>query len=537
MDQRNGVSGSLLAFALLFLVAGGAPESGLAQKAPVASVAPAALPMVGTVDERYQSYNVEMVEVTGGRFWRPYDSVAEDASATSEPSGHDGTPTGMDPNLYEYRPPVDLSSPRLRMLARALGPAYMRVSGTWSNRTYVPAEGEEPPESPPAGYGSVLTPEQWENVVDFSEAVDAEIVTSFAIGAGVRDEEGTWTPIQAQRLLDLTQAHGGTIRATEFFNEPNLAMMGGAPEGYTAEDYGRDFQRFHAYVREAAPDMMIAGPGSVMETTGDWLPSGGQMPFLPTAQLLEASGDAGLDAFSYHHYGAVSQRCAGALQTSPEEALSEQWLRRTDETLAFYKPLRDQYAPGAPIWLTETAEAACGGNPWANLFLDTFRYLDQLGRLAKQEVDVVMHNTLVASDYSLIHEETLTPKPSYWGALLWKQLMGTTVLDSGTEIQEGLHLYAHCMPATPGGVTLLAINNSPTERSLVSVPAGGNRYTLAGDDLQATEVSLNGQPLQLGTDDTLPELVPAPFPAGDVTFEPVTITFLALPSTNNPACR
>lgn len=27
----------------------------------------------------------------------------------------------MDPNLYEYRPLVDLSNPRLRMLARALG--------------------------------------------------------------------------------------------------------------------------------------------------------------------------------------------------------------------------------------------------------------------------------------------------------------------------------------------------------------------------------------------------------------------------------
>jgi hypothetical protein len=29
------------------------------------------MPHVGTVDERYQSYNVEMLEVTDGRFWRP----------------------------------------------------------------------------------------------------------------------------------------------------------------------------------------------------------------------------------------------------------------------------------------------------------------------------------------------------------------------------------------------------------------------------------------------------------------------------------
>ena len=27
---------------------------------------------IGTVDERYQSYNIEMVEVVGGEFWKPY---------------------------------------------------------------------------------------------------------------------------------------------------------------------------------------------------------------------------------------------------------------------------------------------------------------------------------------------------------------------------------------------------------------------------------------------------------------------------------
>src|SRR5689334_15130629 len=32
------------------------------------SVTPATMPSIGTVDERYQSYNVEMLEVTGGRF-------------------------------------------------------------------------------------------------------------------------------------------------------------------------------------------------------------------------------------------------------------------------------------------------------------------------------------------------------------------------------------------------------------------------------------------------------------------------------------
>ena len=118
-------------------------------------------------------------------------------------------------------------------------------------------------------------------------------------------------------------------------------------------------------------------------------------------------------------------------QTTADAALSEEWLGRTDATLAFYRKLRDAFAPGKPLWLTETADAACGGNPSARTFLDTFRYLDQLGRLARQGVEVVAHNTLVASDYGLLDDVTLTPKPNYWGALLWRKLMDTKVLELG----------------------------------------------------------------------------------------------------------
>jgi hypothetical protein len=71
-------------------------------------------------------------------------------------------------------------------------------------------------------------------------------------------------------------------------------------------------------------------------------------------------------------------------------------LRTKSEIL---RDLRDKFEPGKPIWLTETAEAACGGNPWAATFLETFRYLDQPGRMAKRGVQVHTHNTLASSEY------------------------------------------------------------------------------------------------------------------------------------------
>ena len=393
------------------------------------SVTPASMARVGVVDDRYLSYNVEMLEVTGGKFWKPYgpelDAILKQPAPSAASNAAGDTPAGMNPALYQYLPPLDLTNRRLRKLATALGPAYVRTSGTWANTTYFP-DSDTAPKAPPAGFNGVLTRQQWKSLVDFANAVDAGIVTSFATSVGTRDARGVWTTAQARRLLDYTASVGGRIAAAEYMNEPTLAAMGGAPAGYDAAAYGRDFKVFRAFVKQAAPDMLILGPGSVGETAGDGGVAYGIPGVLNTADLLAASGP-GVDAFSYHHYGASSIRCAAVgpqTQTTADAALSEQWLAKTDETLAFYRPLRDKFEPGKPFWNTETADAACGGNPWGGTFLDTFRYLDQLGRLAKQDVRVVAHNTLVASDYGLLEEKTFTPKPNYWASLAVAQTHG-----------------------------------------------------------------------------------------------------------------
>lgn len=461
------------------------------------------MPRVGTIDERFQSYNIEMVEVTGGQFWKPYGAAQAASSA---------------PDLYAYRPAIDLADARLRRLAAALAPAYLRVSGTWANSTFFADMGDAP-SAPPAGFRNVLTRRQWRGVIDFAHAVDARIVTSFAISAGTRDAAGVWMPDQARHLLAFTRAIGGSLAAAEFMNEPDLAAMGGAPAGYDAAAYGQDVGNFRAFVSQTVPEMTILGPGTVSEsaTVSDF-----------------AAAASGVDVFSYHHYATLSERCIGT--SAPEAALSEEWLSRTDRSLLFYRNLRDRFAPGKPIWLTETADAACGGNRWSASFLDTFRYLDQLGRLAKAGVQVVMHNTLAASDYGLLDEKTLAPRPDYWGALLWRRLMGNTVLDSGVTVAAGLHVYAHCQRGTPGGVTLLAINTDRATPRDLTLSEASQRYTLDAGNLRDASVRLNGRTLALGADNELPHIAGTTTAAGDVTFAPATITFLAIPKAGNSAC-
>jgi hypothetical protein len=498
----------------------------IAAQAP--SLDPSHLPRLGTIDERFQSYNLEMVEVTGGQFWKPYRTNT--SAATSRTAVNAGNvPTTGRPDLFEYRPPIDLANTRLRKLAAGLAPAYLRVSGTWANTTYF-ADSDETPATPPDGYRAVLSRARWKAVVDFAHAVNADIVTSMAVSLGARDAAGLWQSDQARRLLAYTKTVGGRIAAAEFMNEPNLPAMGGAPKGYDAAAYGRDFTAFAAFMKASEPGTIILGPGSVGETTA--APSSAE--FIGTRDLLAASGP-GIDAFSYHHYGALSQRCSGIPgETVPEAALSEEWLARTDRTRAFYQSLRDEFAQGKAMWLTETAEAACGGNPWASTFLDTFRYLDQLGRLARAGVQIVAHNTLAASDYGLLDETTFRPRPNYWAALLWHRLMGTVVLDGG--VHERVHLYAHCRRGAHGGVTLLAINTSRTKAAALRLQAASERYTMSADDLQSGDVKLNGTTLALGSNEDLPDLVGVASPPGATELAPATITFLTIANAGNPAC-
>lgn len=537
MIRRDGVAAGVGALVLSAAIAACGP--GTPPHEPPVVLSPSTLPRWGTVDERFQSYNVEMLEVTGGKSRKPYGAELV-AARLEEASAGDSSaavaPDDTNADAVADRPPIDLANPRLRKLAAGLAPAYLRVSGVWANTTYFAGAGDAPP-APPEGFTDVLTGEQWKGVVDFSRAVDAKIVTSFAASAGTRDDAGAWTPVQARRLLDFTRSIGGSLAAAEFMNEPNLFAAVGAPAGYDAAAYGRDFRVFLSFVERDAPDLVVLGPGSAGESAGSGFLLESS-PALATRDLLAACGP-GVDAFSYHHYGTASRRCADldVPATSPGEALSEEWLARTDSTLAYYASLRDELEPGRPIWLTETADAACGGNPWSSTFLDTFRYLDQLGRLAKQGVQVVAHGTLVANDSGLLDESTLEPRPNYWGALLWRHLMGSTVLDAGVPIREGLHVYAHSLRGTPGGVALLVINNDRDAPRSIELPAPAERYTLASDDLESRIVRLNGTELALGPGDELPALAGAPTGAGEVAFAPATITFLAVADAGNDACR
>lgn len=493
------------------------------------AIDPTEMTKVGEVSDRYQSYNIEMVEVVGGDFWRPYSQMERDADGhiVFPEIGEGYDVSKKDSPMYMKLDPIDLTNPRIRALARGLAPAYVRVSGTWANAIYFQDDGEE---ALPAPYGfvNVLTARQWSGVLDFAQAVDAELVTSFAVSRGVRDDQGLWTPVEAQKIIDFTESRGGRIAAAELFNEPTMPTAGGEmEEGYDAESYARDMKVFYTWAKAVAPKMIILAPGTVGEGIKgvDFQETG--MDVLSAEELLSADPRPQFDAFSFHHYGGASMRMfrnEEPFSITKERALSPEWLTRTDDALEHYKELRDRFAPDAKLWNTETAEAAAGGDPFATTYRDTFRYLYQLASNARHGLYVHIHNTLIASEYSLIDQTTLTPKPNYWAAYLWSHLMGTTVLDAGESGTKGVHLFAHSTKGVDGGVTLLVINTTDREQHLdLALPS--TQYQLTAENLDATSIALNGKALSVGSDNVLPTLEGVAVEGGDVTLPAHSSTF------------
>ncbi len=463
------------------------------------------LKYIGKVDERFQSVNVEMCEVVGGDFWIPYDlldSVKVKAGGFSA--------------LKRTIPPVNLYDKKLRTLASALGPMYVRVSGTWANSTYFQDNDEPKLKKAPAGYENVLTRAEWKGVIDFCKATDSKLVSSFAISDGIRDENGNWTTAQIDPLINYTKSIGGEIVAAEMFNEPSHASHGNAPEGYDGAWYARDFAAFKCYVDSAVPEMKILGPGS----TGE----GGVIPgsSISTDDIMTAVPTPEFEVFTYHFYGWMSKRCMGNL--TPENATTKEWLAKTEVGLKYYEDARDKYAPGAPIWLTETAEAACGGNPWAATYVDCFRYLEQLGRLAKKGVQVVMHNTLCASEYALLEQDTHEPRPNYWAALLWNKFMGHQVYDAGIE-SEDIDVFVHNLKNSSKGKAVLIVN--PTENeTAVEIPEKAEKYLLTADDILSKTAKLNGEVLKLNSNETLPDIKGEKINAGVINIPGHSVLFL-----------
>ena len=490
--------------------------------------------LIRHVDARLVSYNIEMTEITGGTFWKAY--TAEQIAGTEEfpPISNIRDVTSM-PELTQYYPPINLYDARLRGLAKSLGPAWIRVSGTWATKTYYDFDGATGGKAP-EGYASVLTKEQWTGVLDFVRYVGGKLLVSVSNCAGDHPDGGPLNLTQAKKLFGFSHQYGVDIDAVEFMNEPNMLELSGAPAGYTAADYARDQDILYAWVREDYPRCRLVGPCTTGDpdanTEGGGFGAGiGSLMKVCTTQALLAGTRVPLDVFSYHYYNGISERMASVMPSAHwpgNQAHSDEYLNVAPNCAKAHCRLRDRFVPGGPIWVTESGDAGGGGDTWASTYLDVLRTLNELGSFSAITDGVIFHNTLASSDYGFLEHGSFRPRPNYFAVLLWNRFMGTAVYDCGNPDREGAHIYCHSRRDEKPGTAYLVINNSLTDRTCVELPKEAMRYTLSAETMRSPVMLLNDRELSVSGICDLPDLTPEKQKPGLLSLAPGSCTFLVL---------
>lgn len=211
-----------------------------------------------------------------------------------------------------------------------------------------------------------------------------------------------------------------------------------------------------------------------------------------------------------------------------EKCLTEAYLSVAGNCCKQYLERRDRYSTSGQLWVTESGDAGAGGNTWAPTYLDVPRTLNELGEVATITDGIIFHITLASSAYGFLDHHDFQPRPNFFAALLWQQLMGDTVYATREEIREGAHVFAHSRKDSKNGCVYLVINNSD-EVTTVELPKAAEIYALTGNGkMRSRTMLLNGNELVLGENDDLPDLSGKTVSAGTLEIAPGSCIFIVM---------
>ncbi|XP_053922222.1 heparanase isoform X2 [Cuculus canorus] len=383
-----------------------------------------------------------------------------------------------------------LSNPKLRALAAALSPGFLRFGGTetdflifdpnkdstseekilWELQAHQEDCGLRPAFAAvekvllaqwPSQEKLILAEHDWKknknttitgNTLDilYSFANCSGFHLIFGLNALLRKGGLQWDSSNAWALLDYCASQRYNI-SWELGNEPNSfrKKSGIYVDGF---QLGQDF----IHLRQLLSNYTLYRHAKL------YGPDVGQ-PRKHTQKLLRSflkSGGKVIDSVTWHHYY-VNGRSA-----TREDFLSPQVLDTFATAVHEVLEIVGETVPGKKVWLGETSSAYGGGAPrLSNTYVAGFMWLDKLGLSARQGIDVVMRQVFFgAGTYHLV-DANFEPLPDYWLSLLYKKLVGTRVLHvtlTGADDSK-LRVYLHCTNTfhskyREGDVTLFALN-------------------------------------------------------------------------------
>jgi heparanase 1 len=458
---------------------------------------------------------------------------------------------------------INLQSPRLRKLAKALSPAYLRVGGSEADDAVFDLDGACSKSRGGSGIPDAafcLKVDRWEELIAFTEDTGLDLVFDVNVMYGRNCTTrcspqpctagntgyGTcspWDPSNAFALLEFTAAKGLKVAGFEVGNEKEHVLT---PQDY-ADCLVQMRQKIDALWPEPAERPLLIGPDE--NPRGDWL-----------RQMLTQGGSA-VDVVTYHLYAGY-----GLDPSLSQEILDPGFLDFTKVIAGVAQRAQQQAAPHAQLWVGETAAAWHDGEAGiTDAFESGFWFVDQLGTVASMSHQVMLRQAFVGGNYSMLGvNDGFIPRPDYYTGVLFKRLMGSTVLTSyQTEPAVMPYLpairgYLHCTPDSPNAVTLAYINvdsNRSFELQLQGTSTEGvgmnvsvrDEYVLTSggmgppgphqSELSSLHMKLNGKLLELGDSDDLPEMPGKHVTGGNFVAPPRSYGFVVYPQAGAPACQ
>ncbi|NWW81135.1 HPSE2 protein, partial [Climacteris rufus] len=389
-----------------------------------------------------------------------------------------------------------------------------------------------------------LTARSLDKLYNFADCSGLHLI--FALNALRRNPNNSWNSSNALSLLKYSASKKYNI-SWELGNEPNnyRTLMGRSVNG---SQLGKDYTQLRSLLQliRTYSRAHLYGPNIGR-------PRKNVIAFLEG--FMKVAGGT-VDAVTWQHYyidGRVA-KVTDFLKTRLLDTLSDQ-IRKIQKVV-------NTYTPGKKIWLEGVGTTPAGGmNNLSDSFAAGFLWLNTLGLLASQGIDVVVRHSFLDHGHNHLVDQNFNPLPDYWLSLLYKRLIGPKVLAihvaglqrkprPGRVIRDKLRIYAHCTSYhnhnyVRGSITLYIIN---LHRSRKKIKLAGtlrdkivHQYLLqpyGKDGLHSKSVQLNGQPLAMVDDGTLPELKPRPLRAGrTLVIPPLTMSFYVVKNVNALACR
>lgn len=428
-----------------------------------------------SIDTHYLSFSIDISVLAGGFWWEGSHKTHKGLGALRVP-------------------PLNLTSKKLDKLVTALGPAYLRVGGSEADK--IDYFDHDDPDN--TSNNLILTHTMWDELHEFIQRNHLKFIFTFKYGLFTQQEHGSWQPCEAKKLLDYTQEKNYTIDVCELGNELNAYWaFYGLRSQPLAKKLANDYSNFIHCIREASPETLISGPGSAF-----WPRLGETIkPFSNITQKVLELLEHDLDIVDWHYYPFQSRRSPIRTRTATiKNTLSPKNLNDYAKYAAQIRSFRDQYQPEAILWTGETGSAQCGGEPnISDRFASCFWWADQLGQGAVVGQKVMVRQSLIGGDYSLVDRLTLKPKPDYWVSWLWGQLMGTLVYHV-PNTDNYLRIYCHSAVRQPNQdhnkihKTLLIINMS-SNRVHINFDTDiqvTQKYDITAKELTSKKIRING---------------------------------------------